>query len=208
MNCYPSHFKLLPAIFIGLSLALLIPTDSAWAQQQPDPAAGTTWLIFRHAEREGRADQLSAAGRQRAEVLKQLGTTLRVAAIYSTDFNRTKDTVAPLAKALDLQVETYPVQGFDWLKEIEQKHQGKVIAVVGHSNTTGEMVAALSGAPNQNRSNTTTTIVCLSFEPAASIQPCWNSPTVPVPLTKQEPNSNLNTWHRLVVRSSLMLLVR
>lgn len=145
MNCHPSRFKLLPGIFIGLSLTLLIPTDWALAQQDSDPAAGTTWLIFRHAEREGRADQLSAAGQQRAEVLKQLGTTFRVAAIYSTDFNRTKGTVAPMAEALDLQVVTYPVQGFDWLKEVEQKYQGQVIAIVGHSNTTGELVAALSG---------------------------------------------------------------
>ncbi len=145
MNRNRSQFKLLPAVFTCLVSTLFIPAHPASAQQDSDPALGTTWLIFRHAEREGRADQLSAAGQQRAEVLKQLGKSFRVAAIYSTDFNRTKGTVAPMAEALDLQVETYPVQGFDWLKQVEQKHQGKVIAIVGHSNTTGEMVAALSG---------------------------------------------------------------
>jgi 2,3-bisphosphoglycerate-dependent phosphoglycerate mutase len=146
MNYRNVHWKLFTFVTIGMALLLAESTAAVLAQeQQQDPAGGTTWLIFRHAEREGRSDQLSDAGRKRANVLQQLGTAFRVAAVYSTDFNRTRDTVAPMAQALDLTIETYPVQGHDWLTQVEQKHRGKVIAIVGHSNTTGEMVEALTG---------------------------------------------------------------
>jgi phosphohistidine phosphatase SixA len=111
-------------------------------------AAEAESVIFlaRHAEKtdESHDPQLSGTGRQRASELAQLLRNAGIEHIHSTDFNRTKDTAAPLAELLGLGVELY-----DWnesevfahsLKQSGQRH-----LVIGHSNTTTELVTLLGG---------------------------------------------------------------
>ena len=68
-------------------------------------AAEAESVIFlaRHAEKtdESHDPQLSGTGRQRAAELAQLLRDAGIEHIHSTDFNRTKDTAAPLADLLD-----------------------------------------------------------------------------------------------------------
>jgi phosphohistidine phosphatase SixA len=108
----------------------------------------TVVYLVRHAEKTG-ADEdpgLSAAGRQRAGELAQLLGDRGIHAVYSTDFRRTRDTAAPLAERLGL-----PVTLYDWekMRELaaEMTRRGGRYLVVGHSDTTPEMVSILGGDP-------------------------------------------------------------
>ena len=66
--------------------------------------------------------------------------------IHSSDYIRTRDTAAPLAKALGIKVEIYDPRNLkdlaDKIKSIGGRH-----LVVGHSNTTPAMAELLGGNP-------------------------------------------------------------
>lgn len=57
-----------------------------------------------------------------------------ITAIYATPYKRTSATVAPLAERLRLKVVNYDIIQMD-LSEIIEKHKGKAVLIVGHSNT-------------------------------------------------------------------------
>src|SRR5436305_14136385 len=73
----------------------------------------TTILIVRHAEKQvnaGDDPHLSEAGVARAEALATVAEHANVGAVYVTQFQRTKETAAPLlAKHHDIGVVTLPV---------------------------------------------------------------------------------------------------
>ena len=108
----------------------------------------TIVFLVRHAEKmeETQDPGLSEAGRQRSLELAQLLRDAEIDHIHSTDFNRSMDTAAPLADLLGLEVELY-----SWDEAAEFAHSlikpGKRHLVVGHSNTTTELVTLLGGAP-------------------------------------------------------------
>lgn len=130
-------------ILLGL-LPMAIFAHQIHAKEEGAQAA-TTWIVIRHAERAGNADQLTDAGNRRAELLKQLGTAIRTTAIYSTDYQRTRETVTPLAEKTDVAIQIYSPGKLDWLQQAQSEHVGGVIVIVGHSNTTLPIVEALSG---------------------------------------------------------------
>jgi broad specificity phosphatase PhoE len=115
------------------------------AEVKPDSVPTTTWLVLRHAERDGENDALTDAGMLRAEVLQHLGSVLNVSAVYSTDFVRTRSTVQPLADSLGQQIQLYGQATDDWLKEIREENEGGVVLIVGHSNTAGVIAGKLAG---------------------------------------------------------------
>ncbi|MBT8077714.1 MAG: histidine phosphatase family protein [Gammaproteobacteria bacterium] len=117
--------------------------------------ATTTIIFVRHAEKDlaqGSDDPgLSAAGKRRvAELTRQLVDADVVAgidAVYSTPFRRTQETAAPIAEALDLPVATYdPNDNEAVLETILKNHKGKIILVVGHSNTLPALIADLGAS--------------------------------------------------------------
>ena len=56
--------------------------------------------------------------------------------MYSTPFRRTEETARPIAEALDLPLNTYDAADTEAIMEkIVKDHKGKIILVVGHSNT-------------------------------------------------------------------------
>jgi broad specificity phosphatase PhoE len=113
---------------------------------KPCDSPATTILIVRHADRAGKADSLSEAGMTRARDLSRVALTANVAAIYHSDTRRTRDTVAPLAAALQIQPEEYPAkEGQALIERILRDHPGKTVIVVGHSNTVPVLVAAAGG---------------------------------------------------------------
>ena len=65
-------------------------------------------------------------------------------AIYSTPYKRTVDTVQPVADMLDLDINLYdPDDNEAVLAKILKEHKGKIILVVGHSNTLPSLIADL-----------------------------------------------------------------
>lgn len=116
--------------------------------------ATTTIIFVRHADKAAvPADDpgLSPAGQRRvAELTRQLVDADVVAgidAIYATPFRRTQDTVRPLADALNLEINNYdPGDTEAILEHILKKHKGKIILVVGHSDTVPVLIANLGAS--------------------------------------------------------------
>ena len=118
--------------------------------------ATTTMIFVRHAERAGpSADDpgLTPAGQRRAaELARQLVDADVVAgidAVYSTPYRRTRETAQPVADALDLPSNIYdPSDNEAVLETILKNHKGKIILVVGHSNTLPTLIADLGASKN------------------------------------------------------------
>lgn len=115
----------------------------------------TTLILLRHAEPEnsGNNPGLSSAGITRAAEITRLLSNVPVAAIYTTPFNRTRQTVEPLAIAKGLSISEYdPNKPYpDLVAEIMTAAHGKVAVIVGHSNTVPGVLTELS----HNAFNTT-----------------------------------------------------
>lgn len=132
---------------ISIVLALLVAVLTA----SPAAAQPTIFLV-RHAERADTAPgasptmaadpDLSDAGRARAASLATVLKDAKITAIYATEFKRTQQTAAPLAKALGLTVTIVTSKSVPELIDRLKKSKGNVL-VVGHSNTVPEIVQAL-----------------------------------------------------------------
>lgn len=134
-----------------LILALAAATGCATPGQTPAPAvperaAPLTVFLVRHAEKvdSSRDPALSPDGHLRAEVLAQTLRDAGITRIHSTDFIRTRDTAAPLAQVLGIAVESYDPRSLPAFAEGLRASGGRHL-VVGHSNTTPGLVAALGG---------------------------------------------------------------
>jgi len=116
--------------------------------------ATTTMIFVRHAEKAlTPVDDpvLSSEGQARAaELARQLVDADVVAgidAIYSTDYRRTVETAQPVADALGLKVNRYdPADGEAELERILKEHKGKIILIVGHSNTVPTLIGQLGAS--------------------------------------------------------------
>lgn len=116
--------------------------------------ATTTVIFVRHAEKaavEGNDPELSEAGRVRAaELARQLvdaDVVAGVDAIYSTTYQRTEQTVAPVAEALDLPITPYDAANTETIMDdIVKQHKGKIILVVGHSNTIPALIGNMGAS--------------------------------------------------------------
>ena len=118
--------------------------------------ATTTVILVRHAEKSTLpADNpgLNEAGMARAaELARQLveaDVVAGVDAIYSSTYRRTEETVQPIATALGLSITPYDASNTETIMDdIVRQHKGKVILVVGHSNTVPELIANMGASKN------------------------------------------------------------
>lgn len=142
-----------PALLHGGALlaAMLLLGGAAPAAAQGD--AVVVYLV-RHAERaddEGPVDPslaadppLSTAGEARARELAELLDDVRLTHLHSTEYERTRATVRPMARVTGLPITPYDGADLAALA-------GRLVAtpgvhlVVGHSNTTPALVEALGG---------------------------------------------------------------
>ena len=88
---------------------------------------------------------LSEAGRARAASLAAMLKDAGVSAIFVTEFKRTQQTAAPLAKALGITPTVVPAKDTAGLAARLKKATGNVL-VVGHSNTVPEVITAIGVA--------------------------------------------------------------
>ncbi len=136
------------------------------------PAAGTTFVLVRHAEKEsGDNPGLTEEGRARAAALDRVLADAGVVAVYATEWCRTALTAEPTAVHLGLEIrvqdngregdqlagcgleggttrlDTGIASVEDLARHLLETHPSGVVLVVGHSNTVPELVEAL-GAPS------------------------------------------------------------
>jgi len=128
------------SIFI---LTLLLATKSAIGQEKI-----TTFILVRHAEKanDGTNDpDLEEKGIARANHLVDILGKTSVDAIYSTAFKRTRNTVAPLAKAKGIEVAGYEAFKVEEIEKMLKKHAGGTVVICGHSNNIPWIANLLTG---------------------------------------------------------------
>lgn len=136
------RLSVLPATCL-LTTAMVLP-----AAAMPDVV-----IVVRHAEKAAEAGNdpaLSEAGAQRAQTLALMLAGLRVNAIVTTQYQRTRATAAPLAQALGLQPQVIETRRGDMPGHVQAvadavRAQTGAVLVVGHSNTVTPLLAALGG---------------------------------------------------------------
>ena len=106
--------------------------------------AQSTIFIVRHAEKADatKDPDLSEAGRARAEALVKTFRDAKITAIYATEFKRTQQTAAPLAKALGITVTILPAKDNAALMAKLRASNGNAL-VVGHGDTIPDLIKAL-----------------------------------------------------------------
>ena len=133
-------------IILCIVLLLTLPT---FAQDSKSNEKTTTYYFIRHAEKD-RSDKtnkdpnLIQKGLLRAAKWSFVLENIEFDAVYSTNYNRTKQTAQPTAEKKGLEVTIYdPRQLFS--EEFANNTLGKTVLVVGHSNTTPAFVNAVLG---------------------------------------------------------------
>ncbi len=128
-----------------LSLAILFML-SYTAEAQDKQV--TTFILVRHAEKvaDGSKDpELSEIGKARALRLANMLKKQPIAAIYSTNYKRTMNTVKPLADQLGQTILQYePFKDEEMVKMVNE-HKGKTVLIVGHSNNIPWIANTLLG---------------------------------------------------------------
>ena len=137
-------------LFIGALLGLSLSA----CQLLPQGETGTAYLV-RHAEKVTDGDAMIVAdpkdppltkeGRARAVQLAALLKDAGITAIWSSDYTRTRQTAAPLARELGLEVQFYDPRDLEGLASVLQADANQTVLVVGHSNTTPQLSEALGG---------------------------------------------------------------
>lgn len=126
----------------ALAALLSVLAASAAFAKQP-----TTVLLVRHAEKAAASGDtpLSEAGLARAQELARVLADAHVDAILVTQYQRAQQTAAPIAKATGLTPVIVPANA-DYAKAIAAKiaeHEGGTVLVIGHSNTTPDVIRQL-----------------------------------------------------------------
>lgn len=112
----------------------------------------TTVILVRHAEKgtsPANDPPLTPQGLQRAESLARMFANTPITAIYTTPYARTRETAAPLAAAKGLTAIEVPVGAAypsDIVDKVWLEQSGGTFVVVGHSDTTRDMLRALGFA--------------------------------------------------------------
>ena len=112
----------------------------------------TTVVLVRHAEKElvGDDPELTPTGTDRALALAHVLSEVNVSAVYATQFARTRNTAAPLASVLGLDV-TVVATGQSFAVEmadiVRSRHMGETVVIVSHSNTTPAIIGELGVTP-------------------------------------------------------------
>lgn len=126
-----------------LLVILLLVSTFSYSQET------TTFILVRHAEKaaDGTSDPaLTDAGIARANNILSLFRQADITAIYSTNYKRTKMTIAPLAGAIKKEITIYDPKN---LKEFSLKllndNSGGTVVISGHSNTTPMLANLLLG---------------------------------------------------------------
>jgi len=125
-------------------------------KEKPEEASFTaisdgisTFYFIRHAEKD-RSDsensdpELTQAGLGRAMHWAEILKDVPLNTVYSTDYRRTSMTASPIAIKQDIDVEYYDPRIID-IEAFKRTNQNKTVLVVGHSNTTPEMVNLMLG---------------------------------------------------------------
>jgi len=134
-------------LFLLVTLVLVSCGNNKKVETPLEEGSTTTYYLIRHAEKDRSTTDnpsLMAKGKNRATHWATYFSTIPLDAVYSTDYNRTKETAAPTAKEKSLTIQLYnPDSLYD--AAFQQETKGKTVLIVGHSNTTPALVNTIIG---------------------------------------------------------------
>lgn len=142
-------------VWAALLLSLVVSSCTLTRDFTDEPKhssspAHTVVYLVRHAEKAtgSRDPELTRAGAERAWRLSVLLGDQGVDRIWSSDYLRTRRTVAPLSQRLNREVAIYDARDSAGLvATIMRQYPGETHVVVGHSNTVPELVDRLERWP-------------------------------------------------------------
>jgi phosphohistidine phosphatase SixA len=155
---------MLPVILLIGVLCLLQPTaanvEEKASAPTPAPSPITTVFLVRHAEKaeipNDNNPPLNEMGRWRAQVLAHTLGKAGIKAIYTSQYLRTKQTAEPLAKQLGItptvvtlnpsstnprEISSESILAI--VRDIQQRHAGEAVLVVGHTNSVPPVIRML-----------------------------------------------------------------
>jgi broad specificity phosphatase PhoE len=131
-------------------ITVLLLSLPLFGQSTAPTSQETTLIMVRHAEKmdDGTRDpSLNEMGKDRAERLAQLlQEDFNIDAVYSTPYKRTRETAQPMADYIEKEIQTYDprdLKGF--INFLMEAKKGTTVLVVGHSNTTPNLVNVVLG---------------------------------------------------------------
>ena len=109
----------------------------------------STYYFIRHAEKDrndpsDKNPHLTETGKTRAVHWSEIFDNVKFDAVYSTDYNRTKETAKPTASKNNVEITLYDPNQIDASSFLADT-KGKTELVVGHSNTTPKFVNNVLG---------------------------------------------------------------
>ena len=132
--------------YVILLFAITLTLPSC-AQESEKATETAIYYLIRHAEKDrtdidNKDPHLTEKGLIRAENWAKTLNHVQFDAVYSTDFNRTKETAQPTADKNNLELTPYDPRKIN-LKHFLKDTRGKTVFVVGHSNTIPNLVNSL-----------------------------------------------------------------
>jgi len=130
-------------------LLILVISIPSFSQETDSQNTSTTYYLIRHAEKDRSDDsnedpELTEQGKARANNWSSILQHVKFDDVYSTEYNRTRQTAQPIAESNNVKVLTYDPRNL-FSEEFAEATFGKTILVVGHSNTTPAFVNAILG---------------------------------------------------------------
>lgn len=137
--------KLLLFLFISNSFLSLFSQNDEGSISETT----TTYYLIRHSDKDvsnptDRNPNLSKIGMQRANSWVAILKEVEFDAIYSTNYNRTLQTAKPIADSYQLEIIKYDLSNFNF-DDFKESTKGKIVLVVGHSNTTPSFANSFIG---------------------------------------------------------------
>ena len=117
--------------------------------ERPTETVVSTYYFIRHAEKdrsnpENADPELNQSGLGRAMHWAEILDDVEIDAVYTTDYERTSMTAAPITVKKDITVQYYDPQNLN-IDQFKADNLGNNVLVIGHSNTTPDFVNKMIG---------------------------------------------------------------
>lgn len=151
----PKQTKRRKSRLVPITLYIVVCLGLAWFFESQ---ATTTIIFVRNADVDTAVaangdPELSVLGRRRAELLadalQDIDVVAGVDAIYASEFRRTQQTAAPVARRLELDVRVTDPYGIEeFMAQLLREHKGEIVLVVTHGDVLAPLVEELHGSKN------------------------------------------------------------
>lgn len=135
-------------ILLLVSLLFIACSFSCKSSKKIEKVDATYYLV-RHAEKVKKQKDpgLTKEGKDRAYFIAEKLKDVKLDAVYTTDYFRTRLTAQPTCNKQNIQFEIYdPSDLAVFATEVRNRHSKGNILIVGHSNTTPQLANYLSNS--------------------------------------------------------------